>query len=330
MVVATHRSPPTILHIRPDGNEGARGGNVVSSIAAALAASPLTVERLGDVYRGLARLCARRTNLGTEGTDSEERSGSRDWRHHDWAVVVCVDDLGHAEFEFFSLAAQMRSDCPVYVYSDGRSDFGLNRAMAAGATGIATEAIVRSLQEKSQSPNAQTPKQPSIGPSKQEGAEGDSGTEHPGPEGTARVPWLHYTDNPRRQAPPRRTGETSKHQNVKTSKHPPTEQPRNPTGKSVQDEAGVAGPTGNCGAVTRGEGNWTGIHTPLLTPEELRALLSDDIATLAPHESEGPSSAPSSPTRGPSGNAPPKEGEMAEFSGSDGDTAEENDERADQ
>ena len=168
------------------------------------------------------------------------------------AVIVSLDGLGIREFEFFSIISKLRRDLKVYVYAAARSDSRIARAVELGATGPLTREV---LAELAGGPPA---------PMTMEACEGASEhmtdklvspvilptpTEPPrfGVEDApkpARVPWQRYGDRPTRVAPPRR--------------YNPPSQPLNPNPPTP---------------------NHPRSYEPLLTDEELRALMSDDIAT---------------------------------------------------
>jgi hypothetical protein len=108
-----------------------------------------------------------------------------------------------------------------------------------GAAGRATVEWVRSLQAGGEEPPGE-----SIKPEPQRvDSEDKRGTEEE-PDAPARVPWLRYTDGPSRVAPSRN----------------PTELPANTGTEKDADEPLPASSA-----------------EPLLTPEELAALMSDDI-----------------------------------------------------
>jgi hypothetical protein len=170
------------------------------------------------------------------------------------AVIVCLDGLTTPEFEFFSIVARRRKEVSVYVYGSGRAEARIAKAIELGAKGPATADL---LAELTGGPPAaaigQAPPPPC--------AEGDETPRPPAspptptepiradeedPRKPARVPWLRYGDRPARVAPNAR---------------PPAPSLDRPAPRSVSFE-------------------------PLLTEEELRALMSDDIAAIAPDEPE--------------------------------------------
>ena len=244
-----------VLHIRPGTSPSASA----DKIDAWLRAAAVDVEVCGDVYRGLARILRR----GTEAPS---------------AVLVCIDDLGSAEFEFFSLAAASRSSAKVYVYGDERWESRVARALDLGAAGRATEQVIRTLVP----PPARAEPLPSPEPKKVVPTEREAlpepfpapanlaGTVEPiaqepkGPlsrgeeaprqgearESAVRVPWLRYGSTPSRTPPSR--------QHVRPEPPAPAPPHRPPPAD----------------------------REPLLTEEELRALIGDDIAAIAPAEHE--------------------------------------------
>ena len=216
-----------------------------------------------DVYRALARL-------------------ARDPHQAQIAVLVCVDQLGPAEMEFFKIAARVCPDRSVYAYGDDRYTDRLRKATDLGASGSATydtiEQLIRKLTNCADdvTPTTTTPargssekaKAPPPAPAPIAAAHesddvatnaGAVSAEHhaeeeketpereDAPEGVVRVPWLRYGQRPLRQSP----------------------QPGAAEGRSE----------GTCSdRAVRSQA-----HQPLLTEEELQALIGEDV---------GPASAP--------------------------------------
>ena len=174
------------------------------------------------------------------------------------AVIVCLDGLTTPEFEFFSIVARMRKDVSVYVYGSGRAEARIAKAIELGAKGPATTDLLAELtggppaSAMGQVPpppcedGDETPRPPASPPTPTEPIRADEEA----PRKPARVPWLRYGDRPARVAPNAR----------EPAPEPPPSLGR-PSPRSVSFE-------------------------PLLTEEELRALMSDDIAAIAPDESE--------------------------------------------
>ena len=273
-----------VLHIRPEWAEQA------AEIDSVLEADALTVEICPDVYRGLARVCA---------ADSSQSPSDSDLR----AIVVCVDDLGPAELEFFSIVSRLRRTLPVFVYGQERYNFRVAKAIELGASGHVTAAAIHSVAGSREPPRPesgladdrttqattgttreasgiQPPPPPptksladSIEPEPQalpvEPDEGaavvpEAETTQEQPARTrARVPWQRYADRPTRIGPQR------------TPPSPPT--PSVETPKPGEDPALETSPAPS--------------SAPLLTEAELQALLGDDISAIAPE----PHSEPGSP-----------------------------------
>ncbi|UCC30433.1 MAG: hypothetical protein JSU86_19810 [Phycisphaerales bacterium] len=249
-----------------------------------LASTSLHVEECGDLYRGLARLC-------------------RD----DWeaprAVVVCVDGLGKAEMEFFSIISRTRPRTYVYVYGDERAASLIATAIELGAAGKATDDVILNLAATATQPSTEspteapprvvTPEEPAVGASVSAAAPKDGPSSPPraddfatavsseplvtapaepvpsapaesspkpadkpgdgqraeevASEGSVRVPWRRYKGGPVRKGPQER-------------KSPPDD----------PDTTEHAKPR-------------VSSHEPLLTDEELQALIGDDIAAIAPN-----------------------------------------------
>ena len=197
----------------------------------------VNVQSFPDVYRGLAQICSDRS------PDPQ-------------AVLVCVDDLVASELEFFSILARLRRDLPVYVYGQDRSKSRMARAMEFGATAEATESLLRAL-AASPAPKPEPALEPELEPDARDetgehdetvtrdetvALEGEARYDRdakPTEAAPVRVPWLRYAAAPGRKAPPRDTG-------------------------SVQ-------PTDHDGP----SDTTAGFCQPLLTEEELQALLGD-------------------------------------------------------
>ncbi len=107
-----------VLHIR--GESAAESAAGVDSL---LTTTTLKVKVCGDVYAGLAELC-------------RTRPAPR-------LVVVCVDDLGTAELEFFAIAARLEPEAPVYVYGAPQNEPRVVRAIESGATGRVSPDILQ-------------------------------------------------------------------------------------------------------------------------------------------------------------------------------------------
>ncbi len=175
-----------------------------------------------------------------------------------------MDHLAPEEFEFFALVAQLRPGLTVLVYGqDGSS--GVGRALQAGATGTLTPATLEALRNdtkgavQSDAPVAgpvvntpESPAPPSTAGVEEEEEEEELLSEPAEDEELeaappTRVPWRTYDDRPQRLAPTRR-----------------------PNGNGAD-----ARPTGPGTPRSRNS-------APLLTEEELRALIGDDVSSLAP------------------------------------------------
>ena len=254
-----------LVHIRP----GFPGES--ERIDELLEATGLRVAVFTDVYRGLAR-------LARLAQDGEARSLLR-------AVLVQVDDLGPPEMEFFSITSRVLARTPVLVYGSDRLQSRVELALERGATDRASpEIITRLAAHGAASTNDDTADRdaPAPMPMAQPGQPGvdlesDAATEpvafpevvrddppprtdQPENETTAptRVPWLDYETRPVRQAPRRTVPQP-------TSAVEPKE--------DYQPEEASA----------RKRPSAT---EPLLTEEELRALIGDDISSIAPSETE--------------------------------------------
>lgn len=265
-----------LLHIRYDASEpDAR--RVVEEM---LDACPVKIGTAADVYRGMALLGGK----------------TAAWPK---AIIVNLDGLGPAEYEFFPIAARRFPEVRIYVYGSIRTASEIERAIQGGATGELTDEVLAALTDHAQDqeerfvqddqdhpreitqsemspPEANYP-QPQIVPPETESTVPDTHETAldeandidtmgqplmPQPDigvdedtETARVPWKTYDNDPKRSAP--------------SSRKPPdfdggdealAEPPVTPPSKPLPD------------------------HTPLLTEEELQALLGDDIAAIAPDD----------------------------------------------
>ena len=255
-----------LVHIRP----GFPGES--ERIDRLLEATGLRVAVFTDVYRGLAR-------LARLAKDGEARSMLR-------AVLVQVDDLGPPEMEFFSITSRVLARTPVLVYGSDRVQSRVEKALECGATDRASpEIITRLAARDADSTDDRAADREALAPSPtaQPGEVGvdleaqatdvvprpvampevvrndpPPSVDQPEDETAAatRVPWLEYEKRPVRRAPrhiaPQPTGAVELKED-----HPP-------------DEASARkGPD---------------TPEPLLTEEELQALIGDDISSIAPSE----------------------------------------------
>lgn len=230
---ASNTLRPRVLHIRPQPPVSPEAGPCRSPIGELLAGLALEVEWCGDVYRGLALLL----RLSSDPPQ---------------AVIVCLDGLGAAEFEFFSIVSKLRRDLKVYVYAAARSESRIARAVKLGAKGPVTREVLAELaggppvpmtvETTTRASERVTDKPVSrvFAPAPSDPPRID---EQDAPK-SARVPWMRYGDRPARVAPPHR----------EPPPHAPNPNPHTPTPPRS--------------------------YEPLLTEEELRALMSDDLAAI--------------------------------------------------
>lgn len=223
------------------GSDGAAG-----RLERALADANATVERVRDVYHALATLL----------TDGIDRC----------AVFVNVDNLEPEEFEFFWIVARRKEMPPVYVVGAGDAADAMRRAVQLGAAGHATAELMRTVLVE-QVPGREAPAPGDSAPdgADRESSVGGTATITSEPEGEPassldepldrgegavsddagegapelRVPWRDYEDHPGRQAPTRRP-------------------PEDTADRAQPEEQGES------------------VHEPLLTQEELRALIGTD------------------------------------------------------
>lgn len=250
---------------------GLTAGELPVGLASRLAARGTPASYCGDVYRALARIGKRPPA----------------------AVVAAVDWLSAPELEFFEILARSHAERPVYVVGAARARGKIDRAVACGASGLATlDEFVAELSPCAAEAADSTPSvdlsPPPASPPRERGDipfaptgnvfdaeldrrlseaaesvasetddfddpsdlperagrmfdEGDDASDDLSDDHTdtpVRVPWLTYESSPRRI--------------------PPTRVP--PNGDSVEPETPKDADD----------------DPPLLTPEELEALLADD------------------------------------------------------
>lgn len=247
-----HESPTggtRVLWVQAEGADTGAAGSA-GRLVRALVDADVVVERAGDVYHALASLL----------TDGIDRC----------AVFVNVDHLEPEEFEFFSIVARRKEMPPVYVFGAGDAADAMRRAVQLGAAGQATAELIHTvLVQQASGGEAPAPgnsarnvadRDPIVGEAEAVATEPigepappldeflDRG-EDPAPDDAAddtgegapelRVPWRDYEDHPARQAPTRRSPNDA----------PDRAQPEE------QDDTH---------------------HEPLLTQEELRALIGTD------------------------------------------------------
>ncbi|MHC4697712.1 MAG: hypothetical protein ACYTFA_13320 [Planctomycetota bacterium] len=268
MSSAQSRCTQEIVHIRPGPPALGPANPAIRAVEEMLTVTSLRAEVFTDVYRGLARLCS------PDVPDAQEAPQPR-------AVIVCVDDLGPAELEFFLVLGRACPNLPVYVYGMDHFASRIDKAIELGATARATGGVIRSLADIAAPPPGETP-EPSVQdetePETSMGSaalgredeveqpasesppaeEVESEPDHDSREGPARVPWLRYADGPTRGAP--------KH----SAPVPPEAQPVEAS--DLENEPREA-------------------SEPLLTDAELQALIGDDIddiAAIAPEDRPDP------------------------------------------
>jgi len=263
MTDTTNQRGRALLWVRPASSPLGNAVGKAAQVEQILDQAPMPPEIVHNVYHALVRL-------------------ARDGDRQPGAAVVCVDDLDPGELEFFTILARRRGTPPVYVYGHERSLSKLGRAVELGATGEANLDLVARLissasvveTSRATEPIVQTADEryetlESVGwPDEEQDAVLPFGTHlrdqnqpavptAPPPrilgdeEETAsppRVPWRQYGNGPSRKAP-LRTSPTSE-----------------TTIESVPENADED------------------VHQPLLTDEELRALIGDDPTPLSPDD----------------------------------------------
>lgn len=263
-------SPLSVLHV------GVGPSSMEAGLSAALADS-FEVCPCNDVYLAIVRLMR----------PAAETMPGRDIPA---AVIVSLDTMEHAELEFFSIVARFLPSLPVLVY--GRSEVSelLDEALDLGATGRATEESIRALASRLAPPAAavhpeETPleveaegiatalpsggittaDEPPIQVIDEDADETEDENENEiqadadEPSGPVRVPWLRYANTPPRSAPT-------------APLQPHNLEPSIPSSMGDEPEPPAR-------------------HTPLLTEEELQALMGPEDSNEAeadthPHHDE--------------------------------------------
>ena len=279
----------------------------------------LEVVRCDDLYMGLAKAMGKMAGRFL-------------------AVVVCVEDCSPDDCEFFSILAKSRRDLPVYVYGS-RSPDRIVRALESGARGLASRDVVQALSSRLQwrtdfpvpdlepavTPSrSASPQRDFVGPVVESGRcvekpeactldEGAASTLSPSEDvvekedephadpandsdgeghddaaederveeerSGARVPWLRYSGGPERKRPP------SANEN-RPRAHAESPAPRT----HASNGSAKTPPRAACERT----------YEPLLTEQELAALLGDDLDDTAMQEREmltGEGEVPGSGTR---------------------------------
>jgi hypothetical protein len=277
---------PTVIHVRNTQARQVRLGS--GDVDRWVAEAGLEVQVCDDVYRGLARIIRTRDNRLR-------------------AVVVCVDDLRTDEFEFFTLIARYRRDVSVYVYGGDRVSSRVTRAMELGATGEATEAVIRALKTETHQgtetdsheatlPGQAPPRsheevgralhadpneagecvEEETAPVRDESAN----VEHEESSDGVRVPWLRYGSRPARRGPESRgaNGSPADLPYANAPKTSPDAMP-SPQPSPWKGEGDIATPSPQPSA-RMGEGGLA--YEPLLTEAELEALMNEDFDQFDP------------------------------------------------
>lgn len=129
-------SAGTVLHVRPHAGRSA----CADDMATRLGATDLSIDTCHDIYRGLARASADQQS-SSAGSGAPLR-----------AMVVCMDVLGAAELEFFAVVARVRPQLPIYIYGETAVGSRLSRAVEFGAVSEATDNVINRLAEFVRSP----------------------------------------------------------------------------------------------------------------------------------------------------------------------------------
>ena len=252
-----------VLHIRPE----LRPGDSAEAIVAALAREEISVETFTDVFRGLSRLLRTRADRIR-------------------AVLVCVDGVAASEFEFFAIAKRLRPLVPVYVYGNPRTAARITRAIEFGATAPVTDELLAGLACSVAHPPARptSVSEPAVVASNEEAVAGVAPMESEGMDVTVE----DELDEIVGESEPGTVQEDQPHAEIEN----PAEDEATTSSVRVpwlrdEDRPVRRGPGGSSPAVDdqREADSKIGRMSPsepLLTEQELQALVGDDIASIAP------------------------------------------------
>jgi len=283
-----------VLHVhssaRERGSDGGGSAMITSRIGFRAAPSP-------DVYRALARL-------------------GHDVQGDIRAAIVCVDELLPPEFEFFSLVSRLRPDVKVYVYGRRRARRGIEEALTRGATAELSDRILDDfaghdaalhsdnrappeglgsavIEKAGHEPNFEPEPMREAITSPLESPAGTVGDEDPLDEderveeevgqsdgdsaGAARVPWMRYAGGPIRTRPsPSQADKTP----LEACRFEEVDDDGEPLADAAHDPSTSMRP-----AEPRRPPSSRRPYEPLLTDEELRALIGDNGPSPAPQGS---------------------------------------------
>jgi len=268
-----------------------------ATIVAQLAARALAVRECASVYVALARL----------------------GRDQPVGVVVRVDGLDPSEFEFFHWAGRLSPGLPILVYSElGRVD-KIELALRRGATALVDDQSVagframRSPKPASTTPARAAPDIESLSPPPTprlctsvceplggedardraaDSADGEADT------GSVRVPWIADLTRPQRTPPAARARAVGPGAGDVAPNGQPLRQPTLAPRSKLAETAAPAAPDlrlqTSAAPATEGlsradlsrTGRFMEDDPPLLTPEELAALIGDEPARPGTHLSQ--------------------------------------------
>ncbi|UCE59512.1 MAG: hypothetical protein JSU63_18965 [Phycisphaerales bacterium] len=267
-----------ILHIRPESPQRGPAGASVQAVEAMLESLLGEVDMATDVYRGLAL-------LGMSETCTN--SGKLPTR----AVLVCVNDLGPPELEFFSVVARVRPDLPVYVYGEEHFGSKISRAIELGASGVANEGVIRSAIAAAV-PSLDKPPQKVVEPQDPPPVESTMIRREP-ESASAPVETSLVEDQPETPPTPSVVEEAVDAGPSEESASPEEPSPdtvpvpwlRRSNGPKRIAPGRTPPPTETSANEPVDEDIQDGsLDEPLLTSAELQALIGDDIAAIAPEE----------------------------------------------
>ncbi len=126
MAHTTETVDGSLLWLCPAASSGRSATGKIAAIEQSLVASARPVQTVHSVYHAMLHLI---------------RGSTKSYK----AAIICVDGIEHAELEFFTILAQQNACPPVYAYGHERSLPKLGKAVELGATGEATLDLVQQL-----------------------------------------------------------------------------------------------------------------------------------------------------------------------------------------
>ena len=148
-----------VLHVRPHAG---RSG-CADDMATRLNSTGLSIDTCHDVYRALARACADQQagsavqQAGSaiqQAGSAVQQAGSAGSGKALRAMVLCMDVLGAAELEFFTVVARARPQLPIYIYGETAVGARLARAVESAVVSAVTDKLFDQLTDVDSSAQA--------------------------------------------------------------------------------------------------------------------------------------------------------------------------------